>query len=249
MADVIIKPTRHDDFYLIYSTVSGSPHTWGSRAQLESQVSDLHSKHLDTAGLYGSSESVPRNYGWSQRYLMIDTRYYNRRPHYQLCDDATPFVEREKLQEFCQSWEPDYKQFMPPPGVVTWRCECHQGAKTSPVQRSDTDFPLVVVESPYAASNPQQRQEYYDYARAAIKDCLDRGEAPFASHLLYTQPGVLDDDNPAERSKGIAAGFAWMQQAHTVAVYTDLGISPGMVKGIHNAQRNGTAIVFRTLDA
>jgi hypothetical protein len=29
------------------------------------------------------------------------------------------------------------------------------------------------------------------YAQLCVLDCLQRGEAPFASHLLYTQ--VLDD--------------------------------------------------------
>ena len=43
------------------------------------------------------------------------------------------------------------------------------------------------------------------YARACVADCLRRGEAPIASHLLYTQPGVLDDDVPEERAQGIAS--------------------------------------------
>lgn len=66
--------------------------------------------------------------------------------------------------------------------------------------------------------------------------------------MLYTQPGALDDDDPIQRAKGIAAGFAWMKHAHTVAVYTDLGISPGMVKGIHKAQQHGITVEFRTFD-
>ena len=63
---------------------------------------------------------------------------------------------------------------------------------------------LVIVESPYAGDV----EENVRYARACLADCLARGEAPFASHLLYTQPGVLDDDVPGERALGIAAGFA-----------------------------------------
>lgn len=92
---------------------------------------------------------------------MIDTRFHNRRPHDQLCDDAAPYVEREKLHEFCQSWEPKYQQFMPPPMVVTWRCDCDQPSDvTTPRQVIGTDFPLVVVESTYEASDAQQRQRY-----------------------------------------------------------------------------------------
>lgn len=40
---------------------------------------------------------------------------------------------------------------------------------------------LVVVESPYAGD--VKRNE--EYARRAMADCLARGEAPFASHLLW----------------------------------------------------------------
>lgn len=62
---------------------------------------------------------------------------------------------------------------------------------------------LVVLESPYAGDVERNVR----YARAAVRDCLDRGEAPIASHLLYTQPGVLDDLVPAERAMGIEAGL------------------------------------------
>ena len=44
---------------------------------------------------------------------------------------------------------------------------------------------FVIVESPYAGDVAAN----VEYARAAVADCLRRGEAPFASHLLYT----LDD--------------------------------------------------------
>lgn len=55
---------------------------------------------------------------------------------------------------------------------------------------------LVLLESPYAGNVELN----VTYARACMRDCLKRGEAPFASHLLYTQPGVLDDLVPNERA-------------------------------------------------
>lgn len=61
------------------------------------------------------------------------------------------------------------------------------------------------------------------YAREALRDSLLRGEAPIASHLLYTQKGVLDDRIREERGLGIAAGLAWGVAEMTV-VYADLGI-------------------------
>lgn len=90
----------------------------------------------------------------------------------------------------------------------------------------------VVIESPFAGD--QQRNTAY--ARACLKDSLRRGEAPFASHLLYTQ--CLDDDAPDDRRRGISAGFEWGRIADLVAVYTDLGISKGMQQGIDRAFHN-----------
>lgn len=82
----------------------------------------------------------------------------------------------------------------------------------------------VIVESPYAGDI----EENIMYARSCIRQCLMRNEAPFASHLLYTQEGVLDDTLPVERELGIKAGLEWLQSADVHAFYVDYGISPGM---------------------
>lgn len=101
----------------------------------------------------------------------------------------------------------------------------------------------VIVESPYAGWVARN----VIYARACVADCIRRGESPYASHLLY--PGVLDDTNPEERARGIRAGFAWGAVADVIAVYSDLGISPGMVEGIKRAQKVGQKIEVRNLPA
>lgn len=80
-----------------------------------------------------------------------------------------------------------------------------------------------------------------------MHDCLIRGEAPFASHLLYTQQGVLDDRIPDERRLGIAAGFAWGSLARAIVVYTDYGISEGMKQGIDKALAEGKPVEYRSL--
>lgn len=82
---------------------------------------------------------------------------------------------------------------------------------------------LVIVESPYAGDVAAN----VEYARACLRDSLARGEAPIASHLLY--PQVLDDDDPAERALGIAAGLAWRRIADIAAFYVDRGWSGGMI--------------------
>ncbi len=101
----------------------------------------------------------------------------------------------------------------------------------------------VIIESPYAGNV----EKHLTYLRAALRDSLGRGEAPFASHAIYTQPGVLNDDDPSERRHGIEAGFAWRQAAEATVVYTDLGIAPGMQKGIDHAEELGQPVEYRTL--
>lgn len=106
---------------------------------------------------------------------------------------------------------------------------------------------LVIVESPYAAPTPEGIERNVRYARAAMRDCLLRGEAPYASHLLYTQPGVLRDEVPDERRLGMDAGFEWRQVAHATVVYTDLGSSRGVAEGVKDAEKRGTPVEYRHL--
>lgn len=77
------------------------------------------------------------------------------------------------------------------------------------------------------------------YLAACLSDCLRRDEAPFASHGLYTLPGVLDDTKPEERQRGIAAGFAWRKVAAVSAFYLDLGWGTGMRLGEKDALAQG----------
>jgi hypothetical protein len=107
---------------------------------------------------------------------------------------------------------------------------------------------LVILESPYAAATALQRRRNVTYARHAMRDSFNRGEAPFASHLLYTQPGVLDDDKPNERMLGIQAGWEWALRAECTVVYTDFGISEGMSRGIKHAQAANRPVEYRKLN-
>lgn len=104
----------------------------------------------------------------------------------------------------------------------------------------------VLLESPYAG-NVLGRWINRRYARRCVRDSLSRGEAPIASHLLYTQPGILRDEVPAERQWGIDAGLAWKVVADASVVYVDRGISNGMWHGIAAALENGIAVEYRSL--
>ena len=105
--------------------------------------------------------------------------------------------------------------------------------------------PLVILESPYAGDVDFN----LTYARACLRDSLQRGEAPIASHLLYTQPGVLDDSIPRERQQGIDAGLAWHNVSDYTVAYLDLGVSAGMLYGIRRASEAGKRIEIRFLSS
>lgn len=103
---------------------------------------------------------------------------------------------------------------------------------------------LVIIESPYAGDI----EENLRYLRACMRDSLLRGEAPYASHGLYTQPGILRDEVPAERNHGIQAGFAWRKVGELTAFYINLGWSSGMVLGHEDCLAKGKPYEIRELE-
>lgn len=80
----------------------------------------------------------------------------------------------------------------------------------------------VILESPYAGNVT----ENLSYLNECIRDSLLRGEAPFASHWMYTK--AFDDNDTEQRKIGIQAGYAWWPGAERIIFYTDLGWSSGM---------------------
>lgn len=91
----------------------------------------------------------------------------------------------------------------------------------------------VILESPYAGDV----ETNIKYARLCVKHSLSLGESPIASHLLYTQDGILDDNIPDERMQGINAGLAWKEVADLQVFYVDYGISKGMQYAMDYAKK------------
>jgi hypothetical protein len=99
----------------------------------------------------------------------------------------------------------------------------------------------VIIESPYAGDVARNLA----YAKRCLLDSIQRGEAPFASHLIYTL--VLDDADVMQRARGIYAGFCWGAMADKWVVYTYLGISVGMQAGIEAAKKLNKPIEYRSI--
>ncbi|MBI1968335.1 hypothetical protein HYS49_00330 [Candidatus Woesearchaeota archaeon] len=106
---------------------------------------------------------------------------------------------------------------------------------------------LVYIESPFKGENWELTARNVYYARLCVRDCLKRGEAPYASHLFFTQAGILNDAIPEERAFGIAAGQALGDRFDLRAVYDDFGISQGMHYGIERAVQLGQPVEYRKL--
>jgi len=112
----------------------------------------------------------------------------------------------------------------------------------------DRPFQLrVTIESPLNAPTREGIERNKKYARMCMRDSLYRGEAPFASHLLYDHLEILDDLREEDREMGIKAGFEWLEMADLTAVYEDLGISSGMKRGIELAKKAGRKIEYRRI--
>ena len=105
----------------------------------------------------------------------------------------------------------------------------------------------VIIESPFAGDVERNLR----YLRACVRDCLSRGEAPFASHGFFPLEagGPLDDADERDREWGIQAGFAWREAAEATVVYTDLGMSRGMEYGISHANEHGRVVEYRSIGA
>src|SRR5690348_2614032 len=113
----------------------------------------------------------------------------------------------------------------------------------------DANLPFpVILESPYTESDLYSRDANMAYLARCLHDSCHRGEAPLASHGLYTMAGVLDDSKSYERRYGILCGYAWWSWADLIVFYTDHGWSKGMIAAYERAQKLGFRFQFRSLD-
>lgn len=108
----------------------------------------------------------------------------------------------------------------------------------------ESKFIRVVLESPYAGDIERN----VEYARKCVRHSLSLGEAPIASHLLYTQEGILKDEIPEERQWGIDAGLVWKEVAEKHVFYCDYGISKGMEYAFEQAKKNNIPYEFRCIN-
>ena len=101
---------------------------------------------------------------------------------------------------------------------------------------------LVIVESPFRGRVKLNKL----YLKRCIKDCISRGENPYASHGFLTH--YLNDKVPEERRLGIHLGNQWREVADYTVFYVDLGWSIGMKQALSICKREGHIYRIRRLD-
>lgn len=110
---------------------------------------------------------------------------------------------------------------------------------------------LVAVESPFGSPDPKILRRNVLYARMCIRDSLERPgvlrEAPWCSHLVYPQPGILDEQDPQGRRAGLDISGAWGDRAACRAVYEDLGLTSGVLEALDRAKAQGQRVARRRL--
>jgi hypothetical protein len=99
----------------------------------------------------------------------------------------------------------------------------------------------VILESPCRGD----KKVNDEYLKIAIKDSISRGESPIAFHQLYAD--VLDMNNANSVLALRKLKDSWSKFAVKVVVYTDEGVSEGMLEGITDAAARGKEIEFRKI--
>lgn len=105
--------------------------------------------------------------------------------------------------------------------------------------------PIVIIESPYSHPTAQGLIIHRLYQKFAMLDSISRCEAPFAGHGFYTQ--YLNDRDEKDRKLGMRLSRNFLYASSLVAVYSDLGVSPGMLAGIRLANLLAKPIEYRLL--
>lgn len=104
---------------------------------------------------------------------------------------------------------------------------------------------LVIIESPYSNDDLTMVNRHTLYAKQCLKDSFKRGEAPFSSHILYSD--ALNYRVRIDKDIGLISHVSWIAVCDLVAVYVDFGLSEGMQLAVNVAKIKHKRIEYRTI--
>lgn len=97
---------------------------------------------------------------------------------------------------------------------------------------------LLYVCSPYRGDTKRNKE----YARKLTRAAIDNGFVPVTVHLCLTE--VTDDQNPEERSRGMAAGMKILENCKYILIGNKYGISDGMKAEMTLAALKGKVMLY-----
>ncbi len=99
----------------------------------------------------------------------------------------------------------------------------------------------VYICSPYRAHSSAELDRNIEYVQEITRQVLRAGYAPITPHLYMTQ--CLNENDPEERSIGMAAGLQLLAGCDFVVIGDRYGISEGMDTEMRLAEELGIELV------
>lgn len=97
---------------------------------------------------------------------------------------------------------------------------------------------LLYVCSPYRGDTKRNKE----YARRLTRAAINNGFVPVTVHLYLTE--VTDDQNPEERSRGMAAGMKILENCKYILIGDKYGVSDGMKAEMTLAALKGKVMLY-----
>lgn len=103
----------------------------------------------------------------------------------------------------------------------------------------------VILISPFMAEDYSLAPRMERYALHAVRDSVNRGEAPLAANLFFYMS--IDVTSKIERDIGLHAALTWIKGCELVAAYVDHGVTPAMQAALNVAESRSKKIEFRSI--
>lgn len=106
----------------------------------------------------------------------------------------------------------------------------------------------VIVLTPFFGEDPAKARMFERYAVRAVKDSLNRNEAPLAAQLFFFNffgSNIVQ----IERDMGLMAQVAWVRKCDKLVVYSDFGITQAMNLVLEQARLRNKPVEFRAISS
>lgn len=103
----------------------------------------------------------------------------------------------------------------------------------------------TIILTPFFSEDPSKGAMFERFAKRAVRDSMNRNEAPLASHLFYYE--IFNNNIQIERDMGLHSQISWIPNCDLVAVYIDFGVTQAMRVAIDVARLRGKKIEYRNI--